>query len=379
MADLRSTLKQISGTDIGGNEFTLEETDVQPYIDNPEIAALEADIAKARYGGSSINDPSPSDPMQGVQDPNMPQPIGVYEGPERGGKRPVDFGRRADFEKSIFKQLQSENIPDGNPFNLDPVASLNAISKQDLPDLFEREFQGQVTWQDRHLLDDDQKKYWMTAVKGYRAHVKSGLDSERAASIDSYNQMMNQFDNAAKEQSAIAKAKLEKVKRATAQREKARERGDKRKKDSQTELVDYSKHLTQERELIQSYLEADTAGMMKPEENQARLAELQSVREARQALGASINSRKVPKPKSAVTKVKADPDKRSVTENTADGKTIVRKKMPKRDGKTAVAEVDRGVFRSGPNKGKTIVKYSDGTTKILEYNDGSTAHAGEAK
>lgn len=352
MANLRSTLNTISGTDIGGKEFTLEDTDVQQYIDNPDMAELEAQVTKARYGGSSINDPSPSDPQQASS----------ASGPGVGQPQNVDFSRRGDFEKHVFNQLKNENMPDGNPFNFNPTAGLNQISKEDLPQLFENIFQREVAWDDRHLLDDDQKKFWMTEVKRFRAHVKDALTSERAAAVDQYNQMMNSFDNAAKEQAAAAKLKREKSKHIMEVKGKARERGDKRKKGYQEALSSRTDLLTKERELIAEFLEAETAGTLTPEESTARLAELKSMREERTVIDADIKSQQIPKPKSGITKVKATPGEKSPkeSETDADGKTIVRKKVPKRDGdkKTVVA---RGVMKKGPNKGRKVVKYSDGS------------------
>ena len=363
MANLRQTLDTISGVDVGGNDFTLQETDVQPYIDNPEIAQMEADIAKARYGGSSIQDPSPSDPSQGVE------PIGVYEGQAPGqpkpvgtAAKPVDFSRRGDFEFHVFNQLKTENMPDGNPFNFDPNAQLNKISKQDLPQLFERSFAGEVSWQDRHLLDDDQKKYWMSEVKRYRAHVETGLKGERAQAIDSYNQMMNSFDNAAKEQAAKNKQQRENRKQIYEAKIEALERSNKRQEKHQSQVSRKRELLTEQRELMAEYQDAETAGTLTPEISQARLAEIQAISDELKIINADLKTFQMPNPRSGVTKVEAkvNPKKREVEpEKDADGKTIVRKKIPAQGGDdkkplmhNGKAVAKTGTVKKGPNKGR---------------------------
>jgi hypothetical protein len=370
MANLRETLNTISGVDIGGNEFTLQDTDVQPYIDNPELENLEAQVIKARYGGSSINDPSPSNPMQGR--------ASNVSGPAADQPRKIDFSRRGEFENHVFKQLKSENMPDGNPFNFNPNAALNRISKQDLPELFGNVFRNEVSWQDRHLLDDDQKKFWMNEVKRYRAHVETGLRSEREAAVNSYNQMMNSFDNAAKEQAATDKFEREKKKAIMEANLKAKERAKGRQDDYQKALAEHAKLLTQERELIADYLDAETAGTLTPERIDARLAELSAVKKQRQHLSSQIKSHEVPKPKGEATPVQAkvNPKKKEpAPEADADDKMVVRKKMPSRgsDKKPLMhngKEVAKtGIVKKGPNKGR----------KKIIYTDGSSAYADEGK
>jgi hypothetical protein len=349
MPNLRDTLDTISGVDIGGNEFTLQETDIQPYIDNPEIAQMEADVTKARWGGTSIQDPSPSDPQQGVQN---------VSGPDKS--RNIDFSRRGDFENHVFNQLKSENIPDGNPFNFNPNISLNKISKQDLPQLFEDIFRKEVTWQDRHLLDDDQKKFWMSEVKRYRAHIQAGLQNERATAVNQYNQMMNSFDNAAKEQAAAGKLQREKRKQIREAEIKALERKGNRQKDYQTNLALKKELLSDQLELIREYQDAETAGTLTPETTAARLAELDALSKQLSVLNASIQSHEALKPKSKITPVKTTPSKPK-SEKNVEGKTVIRGKIPKQGQKKVV--------RTATHKGN----------KVLIYSDGSKAYADEVE
>jgi len=344
---------QTSGVDAFGNEFTLQGTDIQPYVADPELAQMEADVTQARYGGSAIQDPSPSDPSQG----QAPVPAGPP-----GTQQQMDFSRRGDFENSVFKQIASENIPDGNPFQFNPVAAMNAISKRDLPDLFEREFQGQVTWQDRHLLDDDQKKYWMAAVKQYRAHIGSGLKAERETAINAYNQMMNQFDNAAKEQSAAAEVADEKRQAQKKRRLGVKERSQELVKNRTQSLVD-------EGDIIKQILDL---GEPRSDETKTEIAQrdvlkkrLEDVRSRRKAIDAELGSRKTPGPKSEVsdvpamktgTKAKAIPGKVKKKGGKASG--VARKKVP---------TGQKTVVRTAMHKGN----------KVLIYSDGSKAYADE--
>lgn len=346
MPNLRDALKQTSGVDTGGNEFTLEETDMQPYIDNPEMAQMEADVTKARYGGSSIQESKTSTGATAQ---------GTAAGNQRGV---VDFSRRGAFEQSVFKQLQSESMPNGNPFDFDTTAKMNEITKTDMPELFAQVFQGQVTWQDRHLLDDDQKKYWQGEVKAFRAHLKGALDSEKNEGVDMYNQMMNQFDNMAKEQESLRKRKRQKgidVAKDKETRGKAQAANLKRR----TEL------LTNIREMTVMIMDAKTTGTLSDAEAGAMAAELQGHRDELKVINANLRGPKkeAPKPKGDVQTASADGK-----ESPAGEKTIVRKKVPKQ-GASNKTVVKTGTVKSGPNKGR----------KKIMYEDGSTAYADEIK
>jgi hypothetical protein len=312
MPKLREALKQTSGTDVGGNEFTLTETDIQPYIDNPDMAQMEANVTQARYGGT---------PVKGSP-PGGPQTAGGKPGPGS----PVDFSRRGAFEQSVFKQLQSDSMPNGNPFDFDTTATMNEITKTDMPELFAQVFQNQVTWQDRHLLDDDQKKYWTGEVKAFRAHLKDSLDSEKNEGVDMYNQMMNQFDNMAKEQESLRKRKRQKgldVAKAKETRGKAQAANLKRRNELLTDI----------REATVMIMDAKSAGTLSEAEAGAMAAELQGKREELKVINANLRGprKAAPKPKGDVQNASADGEKSPA------GKTIVRKKMPKQ-GKTVVAK-----------------------------------------
>ena len=360
MPNLRQA-KSTSGIDEAGNEFTLHETDIQPYIDNPGLAQAEADITKARYGGAAIQDPTPP-PPPGLEDWRKPgkylEPGAPYDKPADGAPALPDFSRRTEFEGHVFKQLQSETMPDGNPFAFNPVAGMNAISKQDLPELFARVFQGQVTWQDRHLLDDDEKKYWQAEVKRYRAHLQDSLNAEKKTAIDQYNFMMNQFDNQAKEAEAARKL--------VADKQAATQKG---KKDKSAVMGQRAKALNDLSVLYQKRSEMGATGKITAEETAIFNAQVKAIKDQIAALNDEAGIKPQAKPKK---------DPNAVTEEkNAEGKTVVRGKIsgqakkkekakPYGDWKTARTEVDRGIVKSGPNKGKTVVKYDDGSKVYVD-------------
>lgn len=347
MPKLREALKQTSGVDVGGNEFTLTETDIQPYIDNPEMAQMEADVTQARYGGTTIQDYAAAQDVE---------PVGPWGADAKGGKGgPIDFSRRADFEKSVFKQLKSETMPDGNPFNFNPTASLNAISKQDLPELFRTVFQNEVTWQDRHLLDDEQKKYWMSEVKRYRAHLSSALGAERESAISAYNQMMNQFDNTAKEIEAQRKRERQKRQDLQTAKIKQAESEDKKQKSYQENLKRRTELFQQEAELISMVMEAEANQTLTAEESAAHVQNLQSIRDERKAIEA-ILEKPAKEWKKKASKV-IGPELTGTHEKGEKSPTMVKGKESK-GGKRVVKT---GTVRSGPNKGRTKIMYEDGS------------------
>jgi len=341
MPKLREALKQTSGVDTGGNEFTLTETDIQPYIDNPEMAQMEADVSQARYGGTPIQGSELSRDQMLGRDPKFQDPA------LNAGRPPADLSRRGDFENSVFKQLQSENMPDGNPFNFNTTASLNAISKTDLPELFTSVFQNQVTWQDRHLLDDDQKKFWMSEVKRYRAHLGSSLTAERETAVNAYNQMMNQFDNAAKEQAAAGKLKRQKAKDLSTAMTEASERKSKKQTLEQANLKRRTQLLTDERKLTQAVFEATINNTLTDAESKAFAKELKGMRAERQVIEAELKTKEISKPRSSVTDVSTD-----TGEEGSKSPTVVRKKVP---------SGQKTIVKTGKYKGRKVVKYSDGS------------------
>jgi len=361
MPNLRQA-KSTSGTDEAGNDFTLYETDIAPYIADPGRAQAEADVTKARYGGAAIQDPTPAPPpgVEDRRDPSMVQPIpnaepgAPYAKPADGAPQMPDFSRRNEFEGHVFKQLQSETMPSGNPFEFNPIASMNALSKQDLPELFARTFQGQVTWADRHLLDDDEKKHWQTEVKRYRAQLQDSLNAEKKIAIDQYNFMMNQFDNQAKEAEAARKL--------VAEKQKAASQG---KKDTSAVMGQRAEAFGELTKIYKEISEASQGIKLSDTQMKAFSDQIKAVKDKIAALNAQAGIKpQASKPKS---------DAGAVTEEKVGGKIVARGKItgqaqapakkaakPHGDWKTARTEVKRGKVKSGPNKGKTIVQYDDG-------------------
>ena len=361
MPNLRQA-KSTSGVDRSGNEFTLHETDIQPFIDDPGRAQAEADVTKARYGGAAIQDPTPP-PPPGLEDGRKPgeyvEPGAPYDKPADGAPQLPDFSRRNEFEGHVFKQLKSETMPSGNPFEFNPIASMNAISKQDLPELFARTFQGQVTWADRHLLDDDEKKYWQAEVKRYRAQLQDSLNAERQTAISQYNQMMNQFDNGAKEAEAARKL--------VAEKQAATQKG---KKDTSAVMGQRADAFGELTKLYAEIAESSQGVKLSDTQMKAYGDQIKAIKQKIAALNNQAGIKPQAKPKK---------DANAATEEkTAEGKTIARGKItgqtpPKKkkgekqgDWKTTKTEVKRGIAKSGPHKGKTVVQYDDGSKVYVD-------------
>ena len=178
----------VPGSGLPADQVQIKSTNIKPYMANPDLARQEAEVTKARYGGSSIPPP--------YQEPK----VGVAE----AGTPPVH--NRSRFEKEIFKEIG------GNPFEINVVKQMNDVSARDLPKLFSSVFKGQVVWEDRNKLNKKQADFWQAQVQGYRAHVKEQLESERKTKIEVYNHMMKTFDNDTKEQEAAEKRVKEREK-----------------------------------------------------------------------------------------------------------------------------------------------------------------------
>jgi DNA repair exonuclease SbcCD ATPase subunit len=203
-------------------------------------------------------------------------------------------------------------------------------------------------------LDDEQKKYWMSEVKRYRAHLSTALESEREAAISSYNQMMNQFDNAAKEVEAERIRKRQKMQDFQTAKTKQFERRGKLQKNTQANMKHRTELMTKKRQIIQDIFEAEANQSLTDSEREAFTAELQGIADELQIVNAILNEGKVPKPKSDVTKVE------DTTQAEGESPKVVRKKMPK--------------------AGKTIVKTAmHKGNKVLIYSDGSKAYADEVE
>ena len=175
------------GTPIPGSgrptdQVELKSTDMRPYMAIPDLAKQEAEVTKARYGGSSIQDSAGA----------------PYEKPKAPGESGPAFDR-GKFEKVVFGQMG------GNPFEIDVIREVDRITAAELPKIFAQAFRGQAIWEDRGRLNKKQMEFWQDEVKRFRAHVKERVDSERRTKIDTYNFMMKNFDNEAKEREAALK------------------------------------------------------------------------------------------------------------------------------------------------------------------------------
>lgn len=142
----------------------------------------------------------------------FPRPPAIGE-----GFMTPDYSNRSLFEKHVFGEIG------GNPAELNPREALQ-FADENLPDLFERFFQGTVVWEDRGKLTKDQGDQWDEVVKSYHAWALKEAEMKKAVMTDRYNFMMNQFDNAANEyQAALTKVRGRREAIATLKRTKERE------------------------------------------------------------------------------------------------------------------------------------------------------------
>lgn len=126
----------------------------------------------------------------------FPRPPAIGE-----GYLTPDYSNRSLFEKHVFGEIG------GDPFKLNPRDALQ-FADENLPDLFERFFQGTVVWEDLDKLTKDQAAQWDNVVMSYHAWALKEAEMQKAVMTDRYNFMMNQFDNAAREyQTALTKVR----------------------------------------------------------------------------------------------------------------------------------------------------------------------------
>lgn len=210
------------GTGLPPDQVQLKSTNIKSYGRDSEIAKMEAEVTKARYGGSSIQDSAAvaSPPPYG-----KPKAVGT----DASG---MPVNNRNRFESEVYKEIG------GNPFEINAVKKMNEVTAKDLPALFSRVFKGQVVWEDRNKLDKNQRAYWDAQVKGYRAHVKEAVESERKTKIDVYNHMMKTFDNDVKENEAAEKRVKEREKEWAATRKEDRTES----KDTEKRVSDLQKN-----------------------------------------------------------------------------------------------------------------------------------------
>ncbi len=198
------------GSGAAPEDVNLQMTNVKALARMPNLqkfAQDQADVTKARYGGTAIQD--------------KPSAAAPYEKPEGDlAAQPRRFDRGA-FEKIVYSKLG------GNPFEIDPVAEINRATVNDLPQLFERVFQGEAIWEDRNRLSPKQQAFWQDEVRRYRAHVKESVDSERRNKIEMYKIMMSNFDAEHKSAEAAEKRVLEREKAWMGRAEKAEAASDK--------------------------------------------------------------------------------------------------------------------------------------------------------
>jgi hypothetical protein len=232
------------------DQVELQSTDIAPYMRDPGLAKAQADVTKARYGGSSIQDSAAAEAAAQKGQP------GQAEIPGQPGQPQYD---RRRFESVVFQNMG------GNPFEIDVVLEVDKLTAESLPQLFNQVFKGQAIWEDRGRLSKKQQAFWQDELKRYRAHVKDRVTSDRKTKIDYYNFMMKNFDNESKEHEARIKRQQAQSKGTTADAKDMRKRMD----DLQKTKRDI---LKRQGEIMQKATQAGASEV--PEEFEAEFLEL---------------------------------------------------------------------------------------------------------
>jgi hypothetical protein len=115
-----------------------------------------------------------------------------------------DYSNRHLFEEHVFQEIG------GNPFKMNPREAIQ-YANEDLPDLFERFFQGTIVWEDRGKLTREQAGQWHEVVKNYHAWALDAAIAKKKLMTEQYNFSMNQFDHAWREYQANIKRYRDKV------------------------------------------------------------------------------------------------------------------------------------------------------------------------
>jgi len=111
------------------------------------------------------------------------------------GKQAKGFPTRDEFEQFAFQAIG------GNPFKIEPTQEVIDATK-DLRPLFNYAFNNKVYWGDRDKLSQEQKTFWDSTVKAYRAQVYNHAAKVRQEKIDVYNHMLSKYSDELNEQKA---------------------------------------------------------------------------------------------------------------------------------------------------------------------------------
>ena len=137
-----------------------------------------------------------------------------------GRSRPTDqsmgasagkWDDRIGFENEVFKAIG------GNPFTMNEASELQKFSEsEEIKDLFNYTFQGQIDWIDRSLLTAREREAWNGQLKAARAKVSAETRKRRQDLKIEYDWQMGRFDKEA----AKYKASQKEVEKRTAAKAK---------------------------------------------------------------------------------------------------------------------------------------------------------------
>lgn len=110
-------------------------------------------------------------------------------------------------DRERFRNQVIQNQFNGkDPYTVSVPFAMQKITEQQAPAWFNEFTGGQVTWEDRGLLQPKEQEAWSKFYTAKRAHLQNNLKSEQAQAIRLMSNMMNRWDMKAKEATAERKA-----------------------------------------------------------------------------------------------------------------------------------------------------------------------------
>lgn len=92
-----------------------------------------------------------------------------------------------DFEQELISRMGVD------PYKMNPMGELNYRWKTAQRDLFKQVFQGAIDWSDRTRMNKDEREYWNTAQRQWKADTYNQLNNMRTAKIQEYENAMGNF------------------------------------------------------------------------------------------------------------------------------------------------------------------------------------------
>lgn len=109
------------------------------------------------------------------------------------GYQPRDYSDREGFEQSMYRQIG------GNPYKINPYKQANEVYIKHLPELFQRVFEGRISWSDRAKLTSKELAHWIAETKRFKAGLYNQANSNKEQMMEELKHGMGAFDRKSKE------------------------------------------------------------------------------------------------------------------------------------------------------------------------------------